>query len=791
MLNNYLKTTLRSLWKSKGFVFFNVLGLGTSLACCIVAYLNYRYATDFDTQHIQASTIYRVNFERDFQGQITKHGIAPMPLRNQLKQNVAGIDNMVRYIPTNEKIKVNDDLFRTNIAYVDPEFLRVFTFPLLYGSVEGLSDRTNIYITSEYAIKYFGRLDVIGEAVSHLFGEQEKQYTVAGVFEKIPLTNSFYFDAVSNFDNFFELHRGTNENDWKQFNTLFLQISDEKLLPLITGQLQQYRDIQNRAREDFMVSNYYLDPLEGMSVRAERENLLGHWFRDGMPSSAMIAPVIMAVLILLIACFNFTNTSIATSSRRLKEIGIRKVLGGVRKELIVQFFAENLLLCIVSLFVAMIIARFLVPEWNELWPFLHLDLNYGENPGLVFFLLMSLLFIGFAAGSYPAFYISGFRPTSILKGTFKISGTNKLTQILLTLQFSISIMAIISGMAFYQNALYQEELDYGFNKDGVIFARFEKAADVQKFKNTLEGHTAVTAIAESNHHFFSSYFRDPVQFEEQLREVDVMDVTNDYINVVGMKMLEGRNFTEDSESDRREGIIVNEEFIKTFGWKEAIGKRVVWRDTISLFVVGVVKDFYTRGLWNPIEPMMMKYAAEENYRHLIVSANVPDLVKVNEYMKEQWKELFPGTLYTGEFMDEEIEEASTINNNIIKVFLFLGAIALLLSAIGLYSLVSLNIIKKMKEIGIRKVHGASVFHIIQKVNKEFAIILIISFVFGIGGGYYMVKMLMQSIWSYYQDSNAITYLGAILLIIIVAMVTVGYKIYKAATTNPVHVLRDE
>ncbi|MDH5604000.1 MAG: ABC transporter permease, partial [Cyclobacteriaceae bacterium] len=408
-----------------------------------------------------------------------------------------------------------------------------------------------------------------------------------------------------------------------------------------------------------------------------------------------------------------------------------------------------------------------------------------------FFLLMSLLFIGFAAGSYPAFYISGFRPTSILKGTFKISGTNKLTQILLTLQFSISIMAIISGMAFYQNALYQEELDYGFNKDGVIFARFEKAADVQKFKNTLEGHTAVTAIAESNHHFFSSYFRDPVQFEEQLREVDVMDVTNDYINVVGMKMLEGRNFTEDSESDRREGIIVNEEFIKTFGWKEAIGKRVVWRDTISLFVVGVVKDFYTRGLWNPIEPMMMKYAAEENYRHLIVSANVPDLVKVNEYMKEQWKELFPGTLYTGEFMDEEIEEASTINNNIIKVFLFLGAIALLLSAIGLYSLVSLNIIKKMKEIGIRKVHGASVFHIIQKVNKEFAIILIISFVFGIGGGYYMVKMLMQSIWSYYQDSNAITYLGAILLIIIVAMVTVGYKIYKAATTNPVHVLRDE
>lgn len=791
MLKNYFKITLRSLWKSKTFVFINVFGLGIAMACCIVAYINYDYNASYDRQHINAGNVYRVNFIRNFQGDKTKNGIAPMPLGNLIRDNISGIGHVIRYLPDDGNVRIKDDLFRTNISYADEGILDLFTFPLQAGVKSDFNDKSKIFISSELAIKYFGKEEALGQQITHVLDSGTREYIVAGVFEKIPANSSFQFDAITHFDNFFEAYDEFEENDWKRWNTLFVEVTDKSKIPFIEKELQKYKENQNKAREDFQVNEFYLDPFEGIAVRSEREDVRNHWLRNSLPTAAVVAPAVMAFLVLLIAIFNFTNTAIAMSSRRLKEIGIRKVMGSRRNQLVGQFLAENLTLCLLAGIVAILLAEILVPAYNQMWEFLELDMNYLSNFGFFLFMFSLLIVTGLLAGSYPAFYISSFKPVSILKGTLKFGGTTGFTKTLLTLQYSISLIALISAVAFIQNAKYQQELDMGFDKEGIIYTHVNGENEFEVYKNALSGNGDIKSIAGTKHHIMSTYINDPVKYEDVVREVDIMEVGEDYMEIMGMTLLEGRQFERDSETDRQESVIVNETMLATYGWKDAIGKKVVWRDSIQLYVVGVFKDYYGNGFWDVVEPTMLKLNKPEEYSRILVKADASDLVAVNDFMEAKWREVFPNRLYSGRYMDEEMKEATTVNNNILKLFIFLGIIATLLSASGLYTMVSLNIIKRMKEIGVRKVLGASVGNIARNLNKQFVIILFIAAVLGSIGSFYMVDALMASIWAYYTGAGMLTFFSGIILITVVSAFTVGYKIYSAASMNPANTLRDE
>lgn len=791
MLKNYFKITLRSLWKSKIFVFINVFGMGIAMACCIVAYLNYDYNASYDVQHVNADNVYRVNFIRDFQGEKTKNGIAPMPVGNLIRDNLSGVGKVVRYIPDGGNVRIKDDLFRTSISYADKGFLDLFTFPLKEGVKADFGDKSKIFISSELATKYFGDEEALGQQITHVLDSGTREYIVAGVFEKIAPNSSFVFDAVTHFDNYFEVYDERKEDDWNWWNTLLIEVTDKSKIPFIEKELQKYVPHQNQARQDFQVSQFYLDPFKGLAIRSEREDVRNHWLRDSLPTAAVVAPAIMAFLVLLIAIFNFTNTAIAMSSRRLKEIGIRKVMGSRRKQLIIQFLTENLTLCLLAGIVAIILAEILVPAYNQMWEFLELDMNYLSNAGFFVFMFGLLIATGLLAGSYPAFYISKFEPTSILKGTFKFGGTNFFTRALLTLQYSISLIALISAVAFIQNAKYQQELDYGFKKDGIVYTYINGENEFEVYKNALSENSDIQDIVGTKHHIMSSYYNDPIKYEDLEREMDIMEVSEGYMDIMGMTLLEGRNFKKDSETDRNESVIVSESVLSAFGWDNAIGKKVVWRDTVQLYVVGVFKDYYGRGLWEPVEPTMLKLNKPEEYSRILVKADANKLIAVNEFMEEKWREVFPNRLYNGRFIDEDLKEAATVNNNILKLFIFLGIIATLLSASGLYSMVSLNIIKRMKEIGVRKVLGASIGNIARNLNKQFVAILIFAAVLGSVASYYMVDSLMASIWTYYTGANILTFLAGVIIITVISSLTVGFKIYSAASMSPVNTLRDE
>ncbi|HMP98831.1 MAG TPA: ABC transporter permease [Cyclobacteriaceae bacterium] len=792
MIKNYLLVTFRSMMKNKLYLFINILGMAIAVACCIVAYLNQQYNDAFNAHHVNASSIYRVNSEREFNGNVTRYAIASMALGNVVRDNIPEAEAVVRYMNTGMNVRVGTDIFNVATGFVDTEFFDVFSFDFISGTSE-LSNRSKIFISEQLAEKLFGEAEAVGQVITHINPNEDLiELEVGGVFRNQPQNSSFVNEAFIHFDHYFRSVITTHdEQSWRTFNTLFLKINEASRVSVIENQLQAYIPEQNNAREDFKVRKFYLVPFAGMAQKDQKNNMYAVWTQAAMPTAAVAVPGIMAFLILLIACFNLTNTSIAVSSRRLKEIGIRKVMGSQRKQLIAQFIGENLLVCFLALLLGLLISEFLTPAYNQLWEFVKLETNYFRDLQFFAFLVGVLIFTGLVAGSYPALYISKFEPVSILKGTLKFGGTNGFTRFLLTVQFTISLLSIIISIAFTQNARYQQNFDLGFDQNRIITAWLSSQSDVETYKHALSANPEIFSISSTEHHVFSNRYNDPVKHNGSEIEVDILNVSEDYLDIMNIKLLAGRNFNKDSENDRQEAAIITESLANKFGWNDALGKEIIWMDTVKLYVVGMINDVYTNGLWEEMEPMILRYAKPEKHNLVLVNAEPANLKEVNAYMESEWKKLFPNRVYNGWFMDQNLAQATIINNNIVKMFLFLGLVAMMLSATGLFTLVSLNIIRKMKEIGVRKVLGASVSNIARKVNTEFFVILAIAALLGSAAGYFLVDALMDQIWDYYQPATVITFIIAVILMFVISALTVGMKIYRAASMNPVNTLRDE
>lgn len=792
MIKNYLLITFRSMMKNKLFLSINIVGMAISIACCIIGYFNWDFNNSFDSHHVNASTIYRINSIREFQGNQTTYGYTPIALGNAVRENVKEIDEVVRYSPSGGNFRVNDELFQTNITNVDPAFFKLFTFDFIEGNGE-LKDKGQIVISEVLAEKHFGKESALGKMMIQVLDSgKTKEFIVAGVFRKQPTNSSFPDPAFTRYENQFGNDPKYHENTWYYRATLFVQVKNPSRISAIEEQLKPYTENNNKIREDFIMKAFKLQPFVGMAVSDEYNEVPGTWTRGGSPIAAVVGIGVMGIFVLLISIFNLTNTAVAVSSRRLKEIGIRKVMGSTRKHLIVQFIGETTITCLLALVVGIALGEWLlIPAFNELWPELKLEPDYFGRPNFLYFMIGALAFTSLLAGSYPAFYISKFQPVSILKGKLKFGGTNYFTRFLLMMQFAISLIGIVCSFAFTDNARFQKEFDLGFNKEGVVFTWVNNRSEFETFRNSLSGNTDIISIAGSQHHLYSNSFNDPIKHEDKEIEVDILDVGADYVPTMGITLLSGRNFTKDSGTDHKESVIVTEGLAKELGLADPLGKEIIWMDTVHYFIVGVTRDIYNNGLWEKFRPIMFRYGPDDKVNHILVKANADKLRSVNAYMETKWKEIFPNRLYNGRYMDEELVEANTVNNNIVIMFIFLGAVALMLSATGLFTLVSLNIIKKMKEIGVRKVLGASMGNLTRVINTEFAIILVLASLVGAFLGSFMAGMLMQSIWKYYLEATPQTLVVSAAVLFGVSVLSIGYKVYSTTRLNPANVLRDE
>jgi hypothetical protein len=548
-------------------------------------------------------------------------------------------------------------------------------------------------------------------------------------------------------------------------------------------QLRSYLKVQNEARPDLMAKEFYLESFEGMAARAVRQRNQGHWFNMPMPPAGVLAPFVMAGFILLVACFNFTNNAIAMAGKRLKEIGIRKVVGGL---------AETFFFSLLALAGALFLGEYFVAGWDAMWPSIELSVRYQDNWPFFAALMGLVVVTALLAGGYPAFYISSFRPIQVLRDKVQLGGMNWFTKSLLVVQFSISLAAVIFALAFYFNSKYQREYDLGYTYRGVLQVPVDGGETYQRLKNVLASHADIDHMGGSQHHIYSSSAKSSVTVGIQNeKEVDVLNVGDEYFATLNVRVLSGRGFEKDRASDLAEGLVVNEEFVRHFKLGDAVGSRVLMNDTVSLYIVGVVKDVYLNALFAPLAPVAFRYVPESEYRYLVASTDPGRMEAVNEEIKAEWKKLFPATLYPGRPMEERMVMALDHFDAVVIIYSFLGLVAIVMSVSGLFGLMSIHLQKRTKEIGIRKILGATIPHIFLKTSRLFLVIMFISFAFGGLLGAVMVNKLMDSVWEYYEAVDTKVFVLGVSILFAIASVTIYSIVRKATTANPAEALRYE
>ncbi len=794
MIQNYLRLTVRNILRNRGPFLINLVGMSIALGCCITAFVNFEFNEGFDKQQVNASSIYRVSFWNESEGKLIPYGVCPLPLAGILRENKGEAQQVLRYISKRAQFRIGDELFEKEFIYSDPDFVKLFNINKLFGSLD-VTDKSRVIISDKLAITYFGTTDVVGKALTRVISEREiRDFTIGGVYRAFPANSSFRFDLLSTYDNYFldPSQRSVQENDWKRWSTLFLQIENPASVSRIEEQLQGYIKTQNEARPDLMAREFYLESFVGMSSRAIRQRNQGHWLSGPMPPAAVLAPFVMAGFILLVACFNFTNNAIAMAGKRLKEIGIRKVVGGRRRELIFQFLSETFLFCMLALGGALVLGEYFVAGWDSMWPNIELSIQYRDNWPFFAALAVLVLLTALLAGGYPALYISAFRPIQVLRDKVQLGGMNWFTKSLLVVQFSISLAAVIFALAFYFNSKYQREFDLGYTYRGVVQVPVENAESFQRLKNTLLANPKIASIGAGQHHIYSSTSKASVTIGVQSeKEVDVLNIGDEYFKTLNVRVLAGRGFEKDRASDLREGLVVNEEFVRRFNLGDAIGSRVLMNDSVSMYIVGVVKDVYLQALFQPLAPVAFRYVPENAYRYLVASADPLEVQTANEDIKEAWKKLFPATLYPGRLMEERMVMALDHFDAVVIIYSFLGLVAIVMSVSGLFGLMSIHLQKRTKEIGIRKILGASISHILYKTSSLFLVIMVLSFAFGGLLGATMVNKLMDSVWEYYVAVDIKVFTLAVLVLISIASVTIYSIVRRAATANPVEALRYE
>ena len=793
MLLNYLRLTFRTLLKNKTPFLINLVGMSIALGCCITAYVNYEFNVNFDKTQSKASQIYRVSFWNESEGKQTPYGVCPIPMGALIRENAKEADAVVRYISKGAQFKIGDEIFASEFIYADPNFLDLFSVERLHGSMN-FSDKSTVLISDKLALTYFGTTDAVGKPLSQVISGETREFTIGGVYKAFPFNSSFRFDLISRFDNYFvdPSQQTIIENDWKKWSTVFLQISDPAAIPRLEQQLQSYLKVQNEARPDLMAKSFYIEPFVGMAQRAVRERNQGHWLNMPMPPAAVLAPFFMAGFLLLVACFNFTNNAIAVAGKRLKEIGIRKVVGGRRKELIIQFLSETLVFALIALGFSLFLAEYLVAGWDSLWPSIELSVKYRDNLPFFGVLTVLVLFTALLAGGYPAFYISSFRPIQVLRDKIQLGGMNWFTKSLLVAQFSISLAAVIFAIAFYFNSKFQKSYDLGYSYETVIQVPVESGEQFNKLRNVLEANRMIHTIAGSQHHIYNSSMKAAAKTElTEEKEIDILNVGDSYFKTLNVRMISGRGFEKDRASDLKEGIVVNEEFVRFFKLSNPLGKRVTLNDTLQYYITGVVKDVYLQALFQPLAPLAFRYAPEADYRYLVASTDPEKLLAVNDQIKSEWKKLFPASLYTGKLMEERMVMAMEHFDNVVIIYTFLGLVAIIMSVSGLFGLVSLNLQRRTKELGIRKILGASVPNILLQASKLFLMVMAVSFVVGSIMGSFMVNKLMDNVWEYYVATDFKVISLAVLILFTIASATIFTRILAVTVSNPSDALRHE
>jgi ABC-type antimicrobial peptide transport system permease subunit len=719
-------------------------------------------------------------------------GVFPMAAVELAKNDFSGITEAVRFDSRGLNVKYDkNEPFAEQAHFTDPGFFDLFNFPLVAGS-NNIYDKNTLLITERTAKKYFGKQDAVGKSLIFYSGDSYAMpLTVTGILKDIPVNSTLQFDFITNFENYLK-GDGTKiaPDDWSwMLDAAYFKIPNPADAGRLAKEFDKYIPVQRKAREDWKTAGFKLITLNQNAMLSEMSN---NNIRERPEDSAAYGPFILAILIFLSACLNFSNTTVSRANRRLKEIGMRKVMGSSYRQLIFQMLLE----CGFIVMLAVLLSTFLnylwFPAFNQMFNGVKLEAYYFHDVKLLVFIGITIIITTLLAGAYPAFYISRFNPSTIFRGTVKFGGTNLFSRIMLGLQLSIAIITVIAGIGFARNAEFQKNYDYGYTIENTIGTIVTDTTLFAAFKNEVAAIPQVTALAGTRSHIGYNYRNVVAEAENKKSETNYLEVGRDYVKTMSLKIAEGREFDVRMEGDYTNSILITQNMAANYGWrdKEALGKKI-FIDSVNYSVVGVLKDFHLDMLFDPLEPAVLKLAKENRYQFLVLQSKISDLELVYSKTRDAWKKIFPMKPFTGFYQNEIKAEAYKTTKNIAEIFSWFAIISILLTATGLFALVSLTVLKKMKEIALRKVVGANPVHILVLVNRGYFWIFIIASAMGCYGGYALTKLLLDLIFKVNSGIETSTLINSIIVLFIIVGITSGIKVWQAVRSSPAKTLRAE
>jgi len=794
MIKNLLLVALRNFKRDKSYSLLNILGLTIGITFSLFLIFYIKDELSYDRYNEKANRIYRINAHiKEADKDTMRWAVTPFPMAPALANDYPEVEEAVRFISNGKVMYKNGDLrvYEDKVFTADSNLFRVFTYKFIGGNpLTALKDPKSMVLTRSAAKKFFGNTNCVGKSLENASGDV---YKITGVIEDVPKNSHILFKILISRSSL----PADFANSWGGFgfytyvllkpNTNVANF-EKKMLPMYDKYLSSIFAQYN------IKMRFGAQPITSIHLHSDMANEPEEL---GSMSYIYIFSAV-AFFMLLIACINYMNLTTARSARRAKEIGIRKVTGSSKLQLISQFLIESTLTAVFALILSFGLIALLLPTFNSLsGKFISFETLL--KPGTILIMLGVILFVGIVGGSYPAFYLSKFNPVSVLKGSLSKGSSNvALRRILVVVQFSVSMIMLICTWIVYDQLKYLRNKDMGFNKEQVLVANANSNNDIRSkilaFKNEMRSNPQVLAVSTSqavpgtgvNFNLFTIESKNGWVD----KGVDCYAVDEDYFKTLGMKIVKGRNFT--GLSDTLRSIIVNENMVKEFGWAEnAMGKRIKFPgDTSGNYfeVVGVVKDFNQKSLYNPITPLILFYAPNNNSIQLKLNAgNIPQTIAGIE---GKWRAAFPELPFQYTFLDQDFNSQYAADQKRGKIFTAFSISTILITCLGLLGLIAFTTQQRQKEISIRKVMGAKAGQLVPLMTKNFVLLVGLSCLIAFPVAWYFMDKWLK-IFPYNTGLSAQPFILSAIVVLIITLMTVIFHTLKAAFANPVKSLRTE
>jgi predicted permease len=794
MIRNYIKVVLRNIRRHAGYSFINIAGLAIGMACCLMITMWVLDELSYDRFHANAPDLYRVEENQFYSGRVYHVTVTPYPLAPALKEEIPEIVEASRYVYSGGLLFKHGDkaFFENQVRAVDPSFLRMFSFPLVKGDpATALTDPSSVLLSETTARKYFGDEDPLEKTITV---NNDIQLRVAGVLEDFPLNSSIRADVLIPYE-ILEKRGRTNASFGSNSIGTYVQLRPGTDKSVVDAKIKGF--IKERVPQS--VTDLELFPY----TRIHLHQYFGYDSSGTAVRYVYIFSVI-AAFVLLIACINFMNLATARSAGRAKEVGLRKVVGALRKNLVARFYSESMTYAVIGLVVAVGLVLLFLPWFNNLAA-KELSLDLGANRGLWLGFIAITLVTGFLAGSYPAIFLSSFQPVRVIKGSLAAGRGGRLfRRVLVVVQFALSVFLIIGTLVVARQTRYMRTKPLGFDKEQLLYItlRGTSGATYDALKAELANDSRILGVTGSTHlpssigsnsSGVSWQGKDP----EQIFLVSESAVDYDYIKVMGIELLEGRNFSREFGTDETEAFLVNEEVRKAMEKDSVAGEQFSFAGRDGR-IVGVMKNFHFESLNSKIEPLALflrgpvpeSGRSDWEFTYALIRVAPGNVEGAIDFIREKWAAVNPGTPFEFQFLDDQIDAMYRTEERVGRLLKTFAGLAIFIACLGLFGLASFMAEQRTREIGIRKVLGASVPQISALLCREFFFLVLLANLIAWPAAYWALGNWLES-YAYRIPLGFAVFLVALGAALVITALTVSFQAVRAAVANPAHALKYE